>query len=383
MTKKAFQVQVELDLQAVTCPGVWLCANGNVSLQLYMLDSCVQTASVEPIFPLLLQEKYIFYKTFISVHKLTGLQKLLNKETLYVELIQWQHSDAGNVLATFQTTLTELLFPTKTVGCDVDLLMDPMDHFPGIIAPKIEVSTKTVIEDKICSEARACPSYVVNPCRIQSMNQQHSNIVRQKKVCHSVKYHRSHRCPVGQMMDTRPPFVCRRVDENLIHRRPNGTETNYCNCKSSSPKRNPPKIVFSENCHLKTRKPNLTFVRKVDDNLNCGCDREDHQEDCPVCAKYKYYFDKSSPSLKSTMNPEVLCNYSSKSKPSLAGKIHSRLLETLGQKSQVHSDRMSDYSDELNYEAGSLRDSCTVSSFGDFYKKLYGKAASKCQRLLY
>lgn len=133
----------------VTCPGVWLCTNGKVSLQIYMLDSCVQTASYKPSFPIQCHESFLFYKTFYSKHQLQELQKQLRKiliklskfldvildnQWLYMELVQWQSCEVGNVLAVFQTTLDELLYPSSTsgsiIGVDIDLLMEPSKIFP-------------------------------------------------------------------------------------------------------------------------------------------------------------------------------------------------------------------------------------------------------------
>ena len=57
----------------------------------------------------------------------------------------WQetadHQDV--VLATFETSARELLFPYPQLrgpycaGVDVDLLMEPTKDFPGIISPKV------------------------------------------------------------------------------------------------------------------------------------------------------------------------------------------------------------------------------------------------------
>ena len=51
------------------------------------------------------------------------------------------HQDV--VLATFETSARELLFPYPQLrgpycsGVDVDLLMEPTKDFPGIISPKV------------------------------------------------------------------------------------------------------------------------------------------------------------------------------------------------------------------------------------------------------
>ena len=53
---------------------------------------------------------------------------------------------AQNVMATFETSGLEFLFPypqlrpTYTSGVDVDLLMEPTRDFPGVIAPRVSFS---------------------------------------------------------------------------------------------------------------------------------------------------------------------------------------------------------------------------------------------------
>ncbi|KAJ9587587.1 hypothetical protein L9F63_018969, partial [Diploptera punctata] len=152
MSVKLFNVNIELDIQAVTCPGVWLCPNGNVVLKVYIFGSIAKTSTLKPIFPLLYHQKFIFTKTLNSVHNLADVQYVLSKELLYAELIQYCGCQ-GTVLATFETSLLQLLYPSPCLrkgliaGVDVNLLMEPTRCFPGILAPKIEVSTKTTIEE--------------------------------------------------------------------------------------------------------------------------------------------------------------------------------------------------------------------------------------------
>ena len=58
---------------------------------------------------------------------------------------------AQTVLATFETSAVEFLFPypqlrpTYTSGVDVDLLMEPTRDFPGIISPKVCASDLLMI----------------------------------------------------------------------------------------------------------------------------------------------------------------------------------------------------------------------------------------------
>ena len=91
---------------------------------------------------------YEFLSSFlIGVATLHQLQATLEHQPLYVELLQEispNHPPAAqNVMATFETSGLEFLFPypqlrpTYTSGVDVDLLMEPTRDFPGVIAPRV------------------------------------------------------------------------------------------------------------------------------------------------------------------------------------------------------------------------------------------------------
>ncbi|XP_011055795.1 PREDICTED: spermatogenesis-associated protein 6 isoform X2 [Acromyrmex echinatior] len=203
MTGRAFHIKVQLDVHAVTCPGVWLCPNGKVVLRINALDSCAESHAISPIFPLLFHEKFTFDKIFVEIISLTELQKTLEQEFFYAELIQWIiPASQGITLATFETNLADLLYPAPCfkgllAGVNVDLLMEPTKYFPGIIAPKIEVSTKTVIEEILEFYAS---KYVTNPNinSKQTMCRQRKRpikgIIRQRKVCHIKNEPRSQSC---------------------------------------------------------------------------------------------------------------------------------------------------------------------------------------------
>lgn len=390
MPRKAFLVQVELNVHAVTCPGVWLCPNGKISLQIHMLGSNIQTHCIEPIFPIVFDEKFVFSRSFYDVGKLGTLQKIFNKDTLYIELIQWQNCENGNVLATFQTTLGELLYPESKVpslgNAEVDLLMEPMKNFPGILAPKIEVGTKTTIQDELCpaNEESLETQVLCNPNLITSSNPQKSHslaikcgydhqIARQKPVCHTKRCHitkcsRNAQCNPGSS-DKKPPFVVRKVPDDLKY---------YCKCSDCNNERceersqlqmaakvRKSRVIHTKNTSVRrvTRdaSPERCCRRTMSVNRDtspirwsprpvCDCG-DQHSDNCVVCAKYKHYFENRS--IKSQKRPEnkqdmyecpcqqtepvvadaVLCNYPPLQcrQPSMAQKLHARLSETLSQ----------------------------------------------------
>ncbi|XP_034186777.1 uncharacterized protein LOC117607318 isoform X1 [Osmia lignaria lignaria] len=279
MAGKGFCVKIRLELHAITCPGEWLCPNGKVALRITSLGSTLESNRVSPIFPLLYHNEFNFKKTFTRLAALTELQRKLEQEFLYAELIQWVSpcNDNAVILATFETNLADLLYPVVNykgllAGIDVDLLMEPTRYFPGIIAPKIEISTRTVIEEVLgvcCSSLDG--AYVVNPKTIDSKRtcahrkRPVKGIIRQRKVCHS-------RAKAARVPACRPT---RCESSNL--------ENSY---QGEQPRIN--------ECYHPTR-------RRLNDRCEVGAGKRNHRlstvcgnlhifESCPVCSKYKCYF---------------------------------------------------------------------------------------------
>ena len=129
----------------------------------HRLSLCCSTISKSEIFSLrgrnCLFVRFMFEKTFATCLTLDHLQGALTADNVYMELLQVgspivdhlvctvfcqetaDHQDV--VLATFETSARELLFPYPQLrgpycsGVDVDLLMEPTKDFPGIISPKV------------------------------------------------------------------------------------------------------------------------------------------------------------------------------------------------------------------------------------------------------
>ncbi|XP_072397871.1 uncharacterized protein [Diabrotica undecimpunctata] len=289
MSRKGFLVKVELDVQRISCPGVWLCSNGKVSLQIHMFGSSVQTRNCRPAFPLIFYEKFVFSKIFDQDRRLNELQRRLNNEWFYAELIQWKSCDEGRVLATFRTTLDELLYPSSfrnsIMGVNVDLLMEPTEIFPGTIAPKLETSSKTTVEETIidpeCDHANVT---LINPkamiCKPFSENKG-----LPRKVCHSVGFSRAQRYVPGKKKKPKPPFKYVKVSDDLILRN------------------NPNVVLKSEEEFKATNKPYcycMTNSADASGNLitqyaDCDCRSEKiHKRTCTVCSLYDGYFSENS-----------------------------------------------------------------------------------------
>ncbi|XP_045474819.1 uncharacterized protein LOC123680784 [Harmonia axyridis] len=334
--RKAFIVKVELDVQAVTCPGVWLCSNGQVSLQVYMLDSCVQTSSFRPSFPMLFHEQFIFTKTLPTKYHLEDLSKQLSREWLYAELIQWENCESGNVLAYFQIPLTEFLYPNVgggvPSGSEVDLLMEATPAFPGAIAPKLEVSTKTTIEETLCSCIQQKPNIgtIVNPKTILSCTGRPRG---HRSVCHSTfnKAHRNRKCRPTCIMKCkvyeRPPWRYRKVEDGFLQRQrvldlpmkptpqmeldggPDGGP--YGGPRSTQPDKGMEiRKILKESLRKALGQPATTGPCQPGNRL-CGCGTGHAEAACPVCQKYSGVFsnkmtrgNKDKQVFFSTVNPD-------------------------------------------------------------------------------
>ncbi|XP_058792893.1 uncharacterized protein LOC131665192 [Phymastichus coffea] len=332
MVGRAFSVKVDLDLHAVTCPGVWLCPSGKVALKISIFNSCVSTHRLTPIFPLLYHNKFTFKKIFIGVTTLVELEKKLSTEYIFAELIQWSSTANRNVtLAVFETNLVELLYPVPCykgllAGVDVDLLMEPAKCFPGILSPKIEVSTRTTIEEVIDFDICPTKARLINPKNITTLNQPCSHkkkdllaskpVIRQKKVCHS-RQRKSN------------SYICR-----SCRRRPNNVEVLHnCDCSDKHT------LLHRDNCYLsKSHKKSTCECSSVASRKSCEnfsiCNDAHIFDSCPICLKYKCYF----PSHKSESNNLEKC-YDRKKYLSLDSECSDNRTKLLYNKdSNIHDD---------------------------------------------
>lgn len=183
---KIIELTVEIEIQRVSCPGVWLCQDGRVSLSVYALGTSYQTCMLPPIFPLTFKDVFYFRKRFQETCALNNICCLLKDETIYCELVQWSEDCVSNectILAQYLGALNDVLFPPNMCSNDgVDLLMRRSKDFPGILSPKIEIATKVRI-DEVWNQS-CVGHFKQTPCYCDNDSS------RQKTVCHSAKYHR-------------------------------------------------------------------------------------------------------------------------------------------------------------------------------------------------
>ncbi|XP_068630595.1 spermatogenesis-associated protein 6 [Battus philenor] len=189
---KVIELTVQIDVQKVSCPGVWLCQSGRVSLIVFALGTSYQTCMLPPTFPLLFRDSFYFRKRFRETCALNNICCLLKDETIYCELVQWSDScNTGKcvMLAQYLGSLNDVLFPPNMCSSDgVDLLMRRSKGFPGILSPKIEIATKVRI-DELWNQKNK--NVMINVSKCQCVPRPVPDGYRQKPVCHTPTYHRA------------------------------------------------------------------------------------------------------------------------------------------------------------------------------------------------
>ncbi|XP_053322113.1 spermatogenesis associated 6-like protein [Spea bombifrons] len=153
------KVVVELQIHAVTCPGVFLPEKGDLFLNVSLMGLCKETGCLPAIFPLLFHEKMRFEKVFRQAIDPAEVAQHLENHTATFELIQLTHS-AEEVLAIYDENNREFLFPEPKLappypGVDREVLMKTAPGFPGI-APKVEFSSRTTIKEIPCDVKKKC-----------------------------------------------------------------------------------------------------------------------------------------------------------------------------------------------------------------------------------
>ncbi|XP_057211794.1 spermatogenesis-associated protein 6 isoform X1 [Triplophysa rosa] len=172
--QKALKCTVELKIQAITCPGVVLQSQDDLYLSVQIMGQYHKSKCVPPAFPLRIDEKMVFVKTFVGVVDPGVIAEHLENETTSLELLQLVPPE-GEILATFEGNTREFLYPgprlaPRSTGPGREILMKRSVSFPGI-SPKVEFSTTSIIEE--CEVKHGQPTMSVcgpsaKPCRVRT-----------------------------------------------------------------------------------------------------------------------------------------------------------------------------------------------------------------------
>lgn len=314
MSRKAFQISIDFDVHAVSCPGVWLCQNGDVMLRIEMLGILKHTKRVEPTFPLLFHEQFSFRKAFPSIGTLRDLQDELKKRSIHLDLTQWCIDGLKTiVLASFKGSLSDVLYPSPLdkslmAGVDVDLLMETTKCFPGIIAPKVEISTRVVIEEMTNYPAsgynrllnpvtisskklskKASESLILPKSAEEKKTYDNREIQTQKKiqkpVCHAKQKNRCYCSKKSSIKQEEKNKKLTNKDLNRTEDKEYNKYMKHCVCRQH-------RTIKSKDV-ISPKKENITYgfdestgrssIQSRDKSKECCCP-------CEVCHKYEDYF---------------------------------------------------------------------------------------------
>ncbi|CAD7081399.1 unnamed protein product [Hermetia illucens] len=205
--RNRLHIKVDLELHSISCPGVWLCPSGYVEITLKTLGYFFKTGPMEPKFPLLAHESFAMEGFFKSVRTLEDLEKAIASEL--IEIAIWQ---TGRRLAYYKGSLgrilqsvashTDCVHILRFGSCIqkqivVQLLMNPSRNFPGVLAPKIEISGRTTVRNpgQVYSGYHRDPSEIplnLPPVEKEEIpheerHNQIKSLKRQRPVCHAKK----------------------------------------------------------------------------------------------------------------------------------------------------------------------------------------------------
>ncbi|XP_069907742.1 spermatogenesis associated 6-like protein isoform X5 [Oryctolagus cuniculus] len=130
------EVVVELQIRAVSCPGVFLPDKQDVFLGIYLLNQYLETDCFPSVFPIVIQRCMRFEKVFENAVDPGAVADLLE---------MWEE------LAYYEKNTRDFLFPEPKLtpphpGMYREVLMKTAIGFPGI-APKLEFATRTAIRE--------------------------------------------------------------------------------------------------------------------------------------------------------------------------------------------------------------------------------------------
>ncbi|XP_045157513.2 spermatogenesis-associated protein 6-like isoform X12 [Mercenaria mercenaria] len=239
MPRRALRCVVDLELDRVSAPGVWLPSREDVYVSISVFGQYRNTRNLTSIFPLILHEPFRFEKTYYTAVDPQDVAEFLEDELVVIELLQYSdYSDGAIRLASYSTSARDFLFPypslcpSYTSACR-EILLSRTIAWPGI-SPKLEFTTKTVIKESQSPELDALEDALEEEKlarRARSRSRSRSR-ARGRSMSRSRSRTRTCRSKSGvrksyadeSLSDTeagnKAPFVVRHLEDSLIGRKP-------------------------------------------------------------------------------------------------------------------------------------------------------------------
>lgn len=151
---------VELDIQRVSAPGVWLPRQGDVYLSISLFGHTGTTTPVSPYFPLVFHENFRFEKTYYTAIDTADVELFLEDELIEIELLQMANFGSCDILlASYYVPALDFLYPYRTIwpsfhSGNREFLMKKKTlayPFTGL-SPRVEFTSSSVIRKDLYSD---------------------------------------------------------------------------------------------------------------------------------------------------------------------------------------------------------------------------------------
>ncbi|PVD23674.1 hypothetical protein C0Q70_16947 [Pomacea canaliculata] len=241
MSRRALRCVADVTIHAVSAPGVWLPSKEDVYLSISMFGQYRNTRCLTSVFPLIIHEKFRFEKTYYTALDPAEVADYLEDELVIFELLQLsEYTDGAVRLASFSTSAREFLYPYPSLApvyssTDREILFSRTVAFPGI-SPKLEFATKTVIKESISPEDDALEDAFEQEKERRTCRKTRRSPTRRLRRSGSLSRDLGD-IDLDSTIDTRPPFVVRKLDKSLIGRVPGSGHDTHAKSKPKKPKR--------------------------------------------------------------------------------------------------------------------------------------------------
>ncbi|XP_050402494.1 spermatogenesis-associated protein 6 isoform X10 [Patella vulgata] len=275
MPRRAIRCVVELNLHGVSAPGCWLPSKEDCYLSLALFSQYKNTQLLSSVFPILVNEKFRFEKTYFTALDEEEVIELLEDELVVIELLQMsEYSDGAVHLATYTNNVRDFLYPFETYrptvhSRDRDIFLERTVAFPGI-SPKLEFSSKVVVKESYSDDMDALEDaidYHKNTLKRLRRSKRRPRSCSPRRTPSPTLHQRIEDLTLYHESDVRPPFVVRKLDTDLIGRQPGGVTDQ--NAKSK-----PHKCI-----RLNKFKPGTDYCPLCYDAYTLKC--------CSICQSYK------------------------------------------------------------------------------------------------
>ncbi|XP_062509361.1 spermatogenesis-associated protein 6-like [Corticium candelabrum] len=146
MGRSVLRIRATLSIYQIRSDGTFLSSRRRVWLRISLFGRDWNSKRVLPTFPIIVNESCKVERLFTNAWNLSSLSDILTADGVTLELVQ--HADNkpdGHVLARYETSVQDFLFPKQSAGSIHYITMKRTKHLK--FAVQLSYSTQTVVEE--------------------------------------------------------------------------------------------------------------------------------------------------------------------------------------------------------------------------------------------